>query len=75
MVAHDICARARYQGVPLEEAARAVIMEVLPPQGGDGGVIALDAEGNFTTPFNTEGMYRGWIVAGAEPVIEIYSDE
>jgi beta-aspartyl-peptidase (threonine type) len=75
VVAHDICARARYQGVPLEEAARAVIMEVLPPQGGDGGVIALDAEGNFTTPFNTEGMYRGWVVAGAEPVIEIYSDE
>jgi beta-aspartyl-peptidase (threonine type) len=24
-------------------------------------VIALDADGNFTTPFNTDGMYRGWV--------------
>ena len=75
VVAHDICARARYQRVSLEEAARAVIQEVLPAQGGDGGVIALDAEGSFTTPFNTQGMYRGWIRAGAEPVVEIYGDE
>ncbi|NND62333.1 MAG: beta-aspartyl-peptidase, partial [Flavobacteriaceae bacterium] len=26
--------------------------------GGDGGLIAVDAKGNITMPFNTEGMYR-----------------
>jgi beta-aspartyl-peptidase (threonine type) len=74
VLAHDICARVRYLGSSIEESARAVIHEVLPAQGGDGGVIALDAEGRFTTPFNTEGMYRGWVVADGEPVVEIYRE-
>ena len=36
-------------------------MDDVPALGGDGGVIALDAHGNFAMPFNTEGMFRGWI--------------
>ena len=59
--AHDICARVEYKGEPIAQAAKEVVMEVVPKLGGDGGVIALDAEGNFATPFNTEGMFRGWI--------------
>ena len=59
--AHDICARVEYRGEPIAQAAKEVVMEVVPKLGGDGGVIALDAEGNFATPFNTEGMFRGWI--------------
>jgi beta-aspartyl-peptidase (threonine type) len=59
--AHDICARVEYAKTPIAEAARKVVMEVIPKLGGDGGVIALDAQGNFATPFNTDGMYRGWI--------------
>ena len=59
--AHDICARVEYAKTPVAEAARTVVMDVVPKLGGDGGVIALDAEGNFATPFNTDGMYRGWI--------------
>jgi beta-aspartyl-peptidase (threonine type) len=27
--------------------------------GGDGGLIAVDAKGNISLEFNTEGMYRG----------------
>ncbi len=60
-VAHDICARVAYRGDSLQAAADAVIMEVVPAHGGDGGVIALDAEGNIAMPFNTLGMYRGWV--------------
>lgn len=60
-VAHDICARVAYRGDGLRAAADAVVMEVIPAHGGDGGVIALDAEGNIAMPFNTSGMYRGWI--------------
>ena len=71
-VASDICARARYLGIPVEEAARAVIFEVLPAAGGTGGVITLDDRGNVSMPFNTEGMYRGYVVADREPVVRIY---
>jgi beta-aspartyl-peptidase (threonine type) len=60
-VAHDICARVAYRGDSLAEAADAVINGVVPELGGDGGVIALDRAGNIAMPFNTSGMYRGWV--------------
>jgi beta-aspartyl-peptidase (threonine type) len=59
--AHDICARVEYAGKPIAQAAREVVIDVIPKLGGDGGAIALDAQGNFATPFNTDGMYRGWV--------------
>jgi beta-aspartyl-peptidase (threonine type) len=59
--AHDICARVEYAKQPVAAAANVVVMDVIPKLGGDGGVIALDADGNFATPFNTDGMYRGWV--------------
>ena len=46
--------------------------EVFAAHDGKGTVIALDRSGQFALPFNTEGMYRGWIRAGGEPHIEIY---
>ncbi len=60
-VAHDIAARIAYGGASLQEAADAVILRVVPESGGDGGAIAVDAQGNIALPFNTSGMYRGWI--------------
>jgi L-asparaginase / beta-aspartyl-peptidase len=60
-VAHDICARVAYRGDSLADAAGAVVMQDVPALGGDGGVIAIDADGNIALPFNTAGMYRGWI--------------
>ena len=59
--AHDICARVEYQRKSIAQASKEVVLDVIPKLGGDGGVIALDAEGNFATPFNTDGMYRAWI--------------
>jgi beta-aspartyl-peptidase (threonine type) len=60
-VAHDICARVAYRGDTLAAAADEVVMKRVPALGGDGGIIALDAKGNIAMPFNTDGMYRGWI--------------
>ncbi|MFA5683318.1 MAG: isoaspartyl peptidase/L-asparaginase [Lysobacteraceae bacterium] len=60
-VAHDICARVAYGGVALRTAAEEVTLRQVPALGGDGGVIAVDAEGNIALPFNTSGMYRGWL--------------
>lgn len=58
VVAYDICARMMHAGRTLEEAADEVIHRVLRDAGGDGGVIALDRQGNIVMPFNTPGMYR-----------------
>jgi L-asparaginase / beta-aspartyl-peptidase len=60
-VAHDICARVAYRGDSVAVAAQQVIMTDVPALGGDGGVIAIDADGNLALPFNTSGMYRAWI--------------
>jgi len=72
--AHDICARVEYGGKPLAQAAKEVVMDVIPKLGGDGGVIALDADGNFAMPFNTEGMYRGWIDKNGKIHIAIFAE-
>ena len=74
-VAHDICARVAYRGDSLDAAAGHVIGEVIPAQGGDGGVIALDADGNIALPFNTRGMYRGWIRPDGSRGTAIFADE
>lgn len=60
-VAADICARVRYQGLDIAEAGRQVLFDELLPNGGTGGVIIMDPQGNIAMPFNTEGMYRGSI--------------
>jgi len=61
VVAQDICARVAYRGDSLAAAAEEVVNGVVPRLGGDGGAIALDRDGNIAMPFNTPGMYRGWI--------------
>lgn len=61
MVAYDICARMDYRGDTLAASAQEVVMKRLPALGGDGGIIALDADGNISATFNTSGMYRGWV--------------
>jgi beta-aspartyl-peptidase (threonine type) len=61
-VAHDICARVEYANASIATAATDVVMTTLLQQQKDtGGVIAMDGDGHIATPFNTSGMYRGWI--------------
>lgn len=71
-VARDICARVELQDLPLLESANHVVMEVLAEVGGEGGVIAMDAEGNVAMPFNTPGMYRGYMGPEGEPFVAIF---
>ncbi len=70
--AYDICARMAYAGLSLDAAAQEVVMNVLPALGGRGGLIAIDAQGNLSLPFNTEGMYRGWARVGEAPQTAIF---
>ncbi|ASR43819.1 asparaginase [Xanthomonas citri pv. mangiferaeindicae] len=73
--AHAICSRVGLLGEGIEEAAAAVIDRDIPAMGGNGGAIALDADGNIAMPFNTEGMYRGWIGADGVPHVAIGRDD
>jgi beta-aspartyl-peptidase (threonine type) len=74
MVAHDISALMEYKGVTLKEAAQKVIQEKVPELGGDGGIIAVDKNGNMVMEFNTAGMYRASMDDKGELVIGIYND-
>lgn len=73
-VAHDICARALYQGITLQEAADRVIKQKLVDMGGDGGIVALTPAGELVFSFNTEGMYRAGINAAGERMLGIYQE-
>ncbi|HEX8410971.1 MAG TPA: isoaspartyl peptidase/L-asparaginase [Thermoanaerobaculia bacterium] len=71
-VAYDIAALVKYRGMTVQQAGDEVIHKKLAPVKGEGGVIILDRQGNFAMPFNSEGMYRGWIGADGTPHVEIY---
>jgi beta-aspartyl-peptidase (threonine type) len=72
-VAHDISAAMKYGGKPLSEAAELVLAGV-GKLGGGGGLVAIDRRGNFAAPFNTSGMYRGWVGPDGRPQVRIYKD-
>lgn len=73
VAAYEVAALMKYGGRSLEEAAEIVIRETIPKIGGDGGLIAVDSEGNIVMPFNTEGMYRGMVQHDGKTEIAIYS--
>ena len=54
-MAHDICARLQHGGESLDQAAQSVIMNALVEAGGEGGIIAIDPQGNINMTFNTPG--------------------
>jgi len=58
-VARTVCARMEMLGEDLQTASDAVIFGELEELGGDGGIIALDAEGHIVWSHNSPTMYRG----------------
>jgi L-asparaginase / beta-aspartyl-peptidase len=66
-VAYNVSALMEYKGMSLKDAADEVVFHILKKD--DGGIIAVDKDGNYATPFNTLGMYRG--VATSDGVFEI----
>ena len=74
-VAREICARVQYTSSSLTEAAEHVILEQLAGMGGDGGIIAIDPQGNLALVFNTAGMYRASIDRDGKLDVAIYRDD
>jgi L-asparaginase / beta-aspartyl-peptidase len=74
VVAHDISTLIDYADLSVARAAQAAIDKVAE-LGGDGGVIALGRRGRLATPFNTTGMFRGWVTRDGQFVVKIFGDE
>ena len=64
-----------YLGESITVAADAVVHDFLPQIGGEGGLIAVDAQGQVALTFNTEGMYRGWIAGDGVIHVDIFGEE
>jgi beta-aspartyl-peptidase (threonine type) len=66
-----------YKGLSVQQAADQLVLHDLVDLGGadTGGAIAMDHDGNIRMPFNTEGMYRGYIDTQGKQVVAIYKDE
>jgi beta-aspartyl-peptidase (threonine type) len=73
-VARAISALVEYKGTPIQQAVDEVIQKKLQNLGGDGGVVALDKNGNIGISFNSEGMYRAYIDENGKPIVKIYKD-
>jgi beta-aspartyl-peptidase (threonine type) len=72
VVAYDISALMEYKGLTLEKAADEVVNKKLKELGGEGGLIGIDAKGNITMPFNSAGMYRGYMKSDGKTEVLIY---
>lgn len=59
-VAYDISCLMEYKGMTLNQACNHVVHKKLVDFGGEGGIIAVDAQGNHELCFNSKGMYRGF---------------
>lgn len=75
VVAYDINALVKYREWTINQAADYVVKEKLVEQKGSGGIIGIDYQGNIAMPFNTEGMYRGYVLPDGQIKVLIYGDE
>ncbi|MEO6968456.1 MAG: isoaspartyl peptidase/L-asparaginase [Rhodanobacteraceae bacterium] len=74
VAAHEICMRVAMMGQSVQQASEDVINKEIPKLGGDGGAIVLGADGSYAMPFNTEGMFRGWIGTDGVPHVAIFKN-
>ncbi|MGO4687531.1 isoaspartyl peptidase/L-asparaginase family protein [Brevundimonas sp. 2YAF1] len=58
-------------GQTLAQASQATI-DRIGGLGGDGGLIALDRDGNIVAPFNSQGMKRAWLTTDGEVGVEVF---
>lgn len=74
-VACDVAARMRYLKEDIGTACEAVIQGDLKQMGGEGGLIAVDSQGQLHFSLNSTGMYRAGVDPQGNIEVKIYSDE
>ncbi len=61
VAAYDLAARIHYGGQTLQDAANTLVFDTLASHHIGAGMVTLGATGNPFAPYNTLGMYRGWV--------------
>lgn len=72
--AYDVSARMRYGNASLDHATRQALDEVAKFDG-DGGLIAIDVQGNISMPYNSDGMKRAAVSSTMQPVVRVFEAE
>jgi len=72
--AATIARRVQFKHESIKQAGQHAVEDLLE-DGGLGGIIILDSEGNVAMPMNSSGMYRGVIREDGVPMTAIFSDE
>lgn len=73
-VAKTVSDLMEYKNETVQQATNELIMNKVPALGGDGGLIAIDKNGNIAMPFNTAGMYRGSVTEDGKIEVLIYKE-
>ncbi len=73
-VAHDVHARVAYGGADLAHAAHQALHQSVGKLGGRGGLIVVGADGHMAMPYNSAGMYRGWVREGEAAGTAIFDE-
>ena len=71
---HEIAAQMALAGRSLDEATQAMVFDVIGKQGIGAGLCAVDAAGHVVVPFNTVGMYRGFVNADGDCYVGTHAD-
>ena len=74
-VGHEIASRIGYLGETVEQAAAKVIMEDLKPYNIGAGLVAVGSDGSITAPYNTDGMFRGWVTSEGKFFVATHGEE
>ncbi|MCC3703801.1 isoaspartyl peptidase/L-asparaginase family protein [Rouxiella badensis] len=69
VMAYDIAARMIYAGESLQSASAHLVMGEFRDLGVGAGVIAIDANGKVSAPYNTLGMFRAWVTEEGRAVV------
>jgi L-asparaginase / beta-aspartyl-peptidase len=75
VAAYDVAARMIYANQSLDTATKTLVFETLASHKIGAGMIACDAKGNICAPYNTLGMYRGWVTADGAMTVATHEEE
>ena len=73
--AYDITARMMYAGESLKSATDTMIFDIMKGDSVGAGLVSIDAKGQVLAPYNTLGMYRGWIMADGRIIVATHAEE
>jgi beta-aspartyl-peptidase (threonine type) len=74
VVGHEVAARVSYLGQDLETAAGGLINDDLAAHDIGAGLVAVDDTGNISAPYNTPGMFRGWVTTEGKAFVATHEE-